>query len=98
VKTYRIAAIPGDGIGKEVVPAGQTVLQALAEASGKFTLQFTSFGWGGDWYRAHGEMMPADGLDALREMDAILFGSAGRPAHSRPHHAVGPAPEDLPGL
>ena len=79
MKTYRIAAIPGDGIGKEVVPAGQTVLQALAEASGEFTMQFTSFGWGGDWYRAHGEMMPADGLDALRDMDAILFGSAGDP-------------------
>ena len=54
MKTYRIAAIPGDGIGKEVVPAGQTVLQALAEASGQFTMQFTSLGWGGDWYRPDG--------------------------------------------
>ena len=40
---------------------------------------FTQFDWGGDWYRAHGEMMPADGLKALREHDAILFGSAGDP-------------------
>ncbi|RYF38010.1 MAG: hypothetical protein EOO25_18120, partial [Comamonadaceae bacterium] len=79
MKDYRIACIPGDGIGKEVIPAGQAVLQALARAEGNLAFQFTSFGWGGDWYRAHGEMMPADGLEALRGMDAILFGSAGDP-------------------
>ncbi|MBL8302587.1 MAG: tartrate dehydrogenase, partial [Ideonella sp.] len=79
MKTYRIASIPGDGIGKEVVPAGQAVLQAVAAADGGFTLEFESFGWGGDWYRQHGEMMPADGLAALRDKDAILFGSAGDP-------------------
>ncbi|MFN0000299.1 MAG: tartrate dehydrogenase [Burkholderiaceae bacterium] len=79
MKTYRIACIPGDGIGKEVVPAGQTVLQALAAAQNRFALSFRSFDWGGDYYRAHGVMMPADGLDALRGMDAILFGSAGDP-------------------
>jgi len=79
MKTYKIACIPGDGIGKEVVPAGQTVLAALAEASNSFKFDFENFGWGGDWYRAHGEMMPANGLDALRNKDAILFGSAGDP-------------------
>ena len=79
MKTYAIAAIPGDGIGKEVVPAGQQVLQALAAADGGFAFQFETFGWGGDWYRAHGQMMPTDGLDALRNKDAILFGSAGDP-------------------
>jgi tartrate dehydrogenase/decarboxylase / D-malate dehydrogenase len=79
MKTYNIACIPGDGIGKEVVPAGQQVLQALAAASKTFSFNFENFGWGGDWYRAHGEMMPADGLDALRHKDAILFGSAGDP-------------------
>ena len=78
MKTYRIACIPGDGIGKEVIPGGQAVLAALA-GGGAFRLEFTSFGWGGDWYRAHGEMMPADGLEPLRTMDAILFGSAGDP-------------------
>jgi len=77
MRTYKIACIPGDGIGKEVVPAGQTVLQALAAAGNKFKFEFENFGWGGDWYRAHGEMMPQDGLDALRDKDAILFGSAG---------------------
>ena len=79
MKTYKIACIPGDGIGKEVVPAGQTVLEALAASSNTFKFEFENFGWGGDWYRAHGEMMPADGLDALRDKDAILFGSAGDP-------------------
>lgn len=80
MKTYKIACIPGDGIGKEVVPAGQTVLEALATAESTFKFDFENFGWGGDWYRAHGEMMPANGLDALRSKDAILFGSAGDPA------------------
>jgi tartrate dehydrogenase/decarboxylase/D-malate dehydrogenase len=79
MKTYKIACIPGDGIGKEVVPAGQKVLETLAATQDGLAFAFTSFGWGGDWYRAHGEMMPADGLDALRGMDAILFGSAGDP-------------------
>jgi tartrate dehydrogenase/decarboxylase/D-malate dehydrogenase len=79
MKTHRIATIPGDGIGKEVVPAGQRVLETVAAADGTFALQFETFGWGGDWFRAHGEMMPADGLDALRGKDAILFGSAGDP-------------------
>jgi len=79
MKTYTIACIPGDGIGKEVVPAGQEVLEALATADGSFQFNFKNFGWGGDWYRAHGEMMPHNGLDELRGMDAILFGSAGDP-------------------
>ncbi len=77
MKTYRIAAIPGDGIGQEVVPAGCQVLQALAASTGCFGFEFQHFGWGGDWYRQHGEMMPADGLESLRAVDAILFGSAG---------------------
>ncbi len=79
MKTYRIATIPGDGIGKEVVPAGQRVLEALAAAQGAFGFEFESFPWGGDYYRSHGVMMPEHGLDALRDKDAILFGSAGDP-------------------
>jgi tartrate dehydrogenase/decarboxylase/D-malate dehydrogenase len=79
MRSYRIACIPGDGIGKEVVPAGQQVLQALPDAGTNFRFEFTSFDWGGDYYRAHGRMMPDDGLAALRNMDAILFGSAGDP-------------------
>jgi tartrate dehydrogenase/decarboxylase / D-malate dehydrogenase len=79
MKTYRIATIPGDGIGKEVVPAGRKVLEALAAQQPAFRFEFENFAWGADYYREHGVMMPADGLDALRGKDAILFGSAGDP-------------------
>jgi len=79
MKTYRIAAIPGDGIGKEVIPEGQKVLQAIATKDQSLKFEFESFDWGGDYYRQHGMMMPEDGLDALRDKDAILFGSAGDP-------------------
>jgi tartrate dehydrogenase/decarboxylase/D-malate dehydrogenase len=79
MKTYRIACIPGDGIGKEVIPAGREVLEALAAAQASFRFEFESFDWGGDHYRRHGMMMPDEGLDALRGKDAILFGSAGDP-------------------
>ena len=79
MKTYRIATIPGDGIGKEVVPAGQKVMEALATSSKAFRFEFENFDWGADYYRKHGVMMPDDGLNALRDKDAILFGSAGDP-------------------
>ena len=79
MKTYRIATIPGDGIGKEVIPAGVEALRALASAGGAFQFDFENFEWGGDYYRVHHEMMPSNGLDALRRKDAILFGSAGDP-------------------
>ncbi len=79
MKTYTIATIPGDGIGKEVIPAGQQLMQTLADASQAFKFEFENFDWGGDHYRQHGVMMPADGLEAIRHKDAILFGSAGDP-------------------
>ena len=77
MKTYRIATVPGDGIGKEVVPAGRQVMEALG--GGSFSFQFENFDWGGDYFRQHGVMMPESGLDTLRGKDAILFGSAGDP-------------------
>ncbi len=77
MKTYRIATVPGDGIGKEVVPAGQRILEAIAGSGIHF--EFENFEWGGDYFRQHGKMMPENGLDALRTKDAILFGSAGDP-------------------
>ena len=77
MKTYRIATIPGDGIGKEVVPAGQKLMEALATSTQSFRFEFENFDWGGDYFREHGVMMPEDGLNALKDKDAILFGSAG---------------------
>jgi tartrate dehydrogenase/decarboxylase/D-malate dehydrogenase len=79
MKTYKIAAIPGDGIGTEVVAAGVEVLQALAGRDGSFTFAFDHFDWGGEYYKKHGRMMPENGRDQIRKHDAILFGSAGHP-------------------
>lgn len=77
MRRHRIAAIPADGIGKEVVPAGLEALRALTERSGDFALDVTEFPWGSDFYRQTGRMMPEDGLDTLRGFDAIFFGAVG---------------------
>ena len=69
----------GDGIGPEVISAGVEALKVCAERDGGFTLEFTDFDWGSDYYRKHGVMMPADGADQLRTFDAILFGAVGAP-------------------
>jgi len=79
MKSYRIAAIPGDGIGKEVIAAGIEVLQALARREGGFALTFDHFDWGSDYYKTHGVMMPEDGRDRIRHHDAIFFGAVGAP-------------------
>ena len=79
MKTYKIAAIPGDGIGTEVVTAGVDVLHALAKRVGTFSFNVESFDWGGEYYKKHGRMMPENGRDLIRGHDAILFGSAGHP-------------------
>ena len=79
MRTYRIAAMGGDGIGPEVIDAGVEVLKVCAERDSGFALDFTDFDWGSDYYRKHGVMMPADGADQLRKFDAILFGAVGAP-------------------
>jgi len=79
MKTYAIAAIPGDGIGTEVVDAGVEVLHALAQRDGSFKFHVDHFSWGSAYYKKHGVMMPEDGRDQIRKHDAILFGSAGAP-------------------
>ena len=77
MRTHRIAAIPGDGIGTEVIAAGLEVLAAVASAQGDFDLDITHFPWGSDYYLKHGRMMADDGLDQLRGFDAIYFGAVG---------------------
>ena len=79
MKIYKIASIPGDGIGKEVIPEGEKVLEAISKRFSEITFQCERFDWGGDFYRKTGKMMPDDGLEPLRAKDAILFGSAGDP-------------------
>jgi tartrate dehydrogenase/decarboxylase/D-malate dehydrogenase len=79
MRSYRIAAIPGDGIGTEVIAAGLEVLDALAARDGGFRTETTHFDWGSHRYLNEGAMMPTDGLDQLKPFDAIFFGSAGDP-------------------
>ncbi len=79
MKHYKIAAIPGDGIGVEVIEAGIEVLGALAARDGRFALEFEGFDWGSDYYRRHGVMMPADGLERIADFDALYFGAVGAP-------------------
>jgi tartrate dehydrogenase/decarboxylase/D-malate dehydrogenase len=77
VAVHRIAAIPGDGIGQEVIAAGLEVLRALAARVPGLKLEVETFDWGSAYYRRHGRMMPADGLERLRAFDAIYFGAVG---------------------
>ncbi|HXT17048.1 MAG TPA: tartrate dehydrogenase [Gemmatimonadaceae bacterium] len=77
-RAHRIAVIPGDGIGNEVVPAGQQVLEAAARRF-DFSLEWQHFDWSCERYARTGAMMPLDGLDQLRSFDAIFLGAVGYP-------------------
>src|SRR5215211_1047546 len=79
MRHFRIAAIPGDGIGTEVVAAGIEILDACAQRDGGFALKFDHFDWGSGHYKKHGLMMPANGLDRIKNHDAIFFGAVGAP-------------------
>ena len=77
-QTFKIAAIPADGVGKEVVSAGQRVLDALAEHSGgRFSFDWTELPWGCGYFAETGKMMADDGLETLQAFDAIYFGAVG---------------------
>jgi tartrate dehydrogenase/decarboxylase / D-malate dehydrogenase len=78
MKTFKIAVIAGDGIGKEVVPEGMRVLEAAARRFG-FQLAWHPFDWSCETYVKTGRMMPQDGLDQLRPFDAIFLGAVGYP-------------------
>lgn len=79
MRHYKIAAIPADGIGPEVIECGVEVLEALALRDGELKFDVTTFDWGSDYYKKHGEMMPADGPEQLKAFDAIYFGAVGAP-------------------
>ncbi|ALS79427.1 tartrate dehydrogenase [Planococcus kocurii] len=75
--TYKIAVLPGDGIGPDVTKEAIKVLESLKRQDPTFNIDFQQFEWGSEYYLEHGYMMPADGLDQLKNFDAILFGAVG---------------------
>lgn len=79
MKVYRIATIPGDGIGKEVVPEAMRVLDTLAAQDGSFKFEWDILPWGCDYYLEHGKMMPENGLEILKKYDQIFLGAVGLP-------------------
>jgi len=79
MKEHRIAVIPGDGIGREVIPEGVRVLEAVGARHG-IKLAWQEFPWSCDWYKAHGKMCPDDAPQILRGYDAVYYGAAGNPA------------------
>ncbi len=79
MRQHRIASIPADGIGPEVISAGLEVLDAVAARDGGFRLNVDYYDWGSNYYRRHGRMMPPDGLAWMRTADAIYFGAVGDP-------------------
>lgn len=78
MNTYKIAVVPGDGIGKEVIPASTQVLDAIAAKFG-FTFSYTHYDYSCEHFLKHGKMMPEDGLDRLRDSDSIFLGAVGYP-------------------
>ncbi|MBR0385792.1 MAG: tartrate dehydrogenase [Erysipelotrichaceae bacterium] len=79
MKNYRIAVIPGDGIGPEVMTEAVRTLECVSRLDGSFTFEFTAFPWGCQYYLQTGKMMPDDGLETLKKYDAILLGAVGYP-------------------
>ena len=79
MRSHRIASVPADGIGPEVIEAGLEVLDALTSRDLGFELKIDRYDWGSDYYRKHGVFMPPDGLAWLRTADAIYFGAVGDP-------------------
>ncbi len=87
MKAYNIAVIPGDGVGREVIPEGVRVLEAAGAKYG-IQLNWQEFPWSCDWYKAHGRMCPEDAPDILRKFDAIYFGAVGNPSIVADHISV----------
>ena len=79
METFKIAVIPGDGIGPEVIDEGIKVLNKTAELDGSFSFDYTYFPWGCEFYNEHGKMMDDDGMETLKQFDAIYLGAVGYP-------------------
>lgn len=79
MRTFKVAVIAGDGIGPEVLAEGIKVLDKVAELDGSFKVEYTHFPWGCEYYLEHGKMMDDDGMDKLKEYDAIYLGAVGFP-------------------
>lgn len=77
MKNYKIAAIPGDGIGVEVIAAGLEVLHGLAKRLGGFAFDVSHYPWDSEYYLEHGHYIPAGGLEEIKQADAIFFGAVG---------------------
>ena len=77
--THKLALVPADGVGPEVIDEARKVLEALAAMDGSLGFQYTIYPWGSAYYRETGRMMPEDGLDQLAAHDAILMGAVGDP-------------------
>lgn len=100
-KLFRIASIPGDGIGTEVTEAAIQVLQKLAEVDGTFHFEFGHFDWSSENFKERGYYIPPDGIDQLKKFNAILFGAVGSPGtcskpplHRRFRQASHPSQDD----
>ena len=76
---YKVAVIPGDGVGLEVIDEGRKALEAVADTIGGLSFQFTEFPWGSEFYRETGKLMPDEGIETLKAFDTILFGAVGDP-------------------
>ena len=79
MKRFDIAVIAGDGIGPEVIAEGKKVFSGISQMDGNFSVSFEDFPWGCEYYLKTGEMMPEDGLDRLKDFDAIYLGAVGYP-------------------
>jgi len=79
MQTYKIAVIAGDGIGPDVINEGKKVLTGIAKMDGSFQVEFTDFPWGCEYYLKEGKMMPENGLEILKDFDAIYLGAVGYP-------------------
>lgn len=79
MKAYEIAVIAGDGIGPEVIAEGIKVMEHVAKADGAISFHYTHFPWGCEYYLKEGKMMPDNGLELLKDFDAIFLGAVGYP-------------------